>query len=139
MPTYILGAHTMMLLTNEGDLTIIPVVYEASDVDETSFEAQFGPADISFGIPDISQYSERVVFTLNEQNMSFPAIPGLPDGRERFGWPWPAALHTIVFQLTPVDAFDLEQVRSINFQNLDLTVPAALGLRQYAVSQGRPV
>ena len=125
MPTYFLGTYSMNLLTNEGDMTIIPVGYEASDVDETSFEAQFEPADLSFGIPDISQYSERVEFTLNEQNMSFPQYRVY----QMDGEIWLALVGGFthhIFQLTPVDASDLAQVRRISFQNLDLTVPLPL-------------
>ncbi len=125
MPTYFLGTYSMNLLTNEGDMTIIPVVYEASVVDETSFEAQFESADLSFGIPDISQYNERAVFTLNEQNMSFPRYRVY----RMDGEIWLALVGGFthhIFQLTPVDASDLAQVRRISFQNLDLTVPLPL-------------
>jgi hypothetical protein len=124
MPIYILTENFFITYSKEGHMTVTPVVYEQTDVDEASF-AELFPLTEGFGggiftVPDISQYSERTQFTLYEGG-----------GANRIyrlfhmdGEVWLATFMHI-FELVPLEAssVDLSSVQSLSYQNLGVVVP----------------
>ncbi len=127
MPTYILSEDFFMTLDRGGILTIRPVVYEETIVDETSFNAHFDDIAQSFNMPDISEYSQCIQFTLYEGGSSnrmhrlfhMDDEVWLADGGNRI---W----H--IYKLIEIDAssVDLDGIQSCIYRNLGLAVPLPL-------------
>ncbi len=126
MPTYIFTEDFFMTYSKEGHMTVTPVVYEQTDVDEASFADLFqgsateGLGGGIFAVPDISKYSERTQFTLYEGGGSNQIYRLF----HMDGEVWLATFMHI-FELVPLEAssVDLSSAQSLSYQNLGVVVP----------------
>jgi hypothetical protein len=109
MPYYTLAADSLTITNPDGPEEVVPISYARAEVDETEFAASF---DMEFGVPDISGYTARYQFTLNQGSAQTAYRVYWMDGEI-----WLASLHGggklwSIYRLEPIDASELEAARA---------------------------